>query len=132
MGKRHAAGLDAVEQGDAHRSVTLRGGDGLRGGGPASARGLAAVSLPNAGLWESWQRVSNGIPEGSFLNCVREDPIRKGLLYACTEKGVYVSFDDGGAWQPLQLNLPVTSVRDLVVHDDDLVIATFGRSFWIL
>ncbi len=81
---------------------------------------------------KSWQRVSNGIPEGSFLNCVREDPIRKGLLYACTEKGVYVSFDDGGAWQPLQLNLPVTSVRDLVVHDDDLVIATFGRSFWIL
>src|SRR6266704_1792907 len=52
MGKRHASGLDAVEQGDAHRSVTLRGGDGLRGGGPASARGLAAVSLPNAGLWE--------------------------------------------------------------------------------
>ena len=81
---------------------------------------------------KTWQRVSNGIPEGSFLNCVREDPIRKGLLYACTEKGVYVSFNDGDDWQPLQLNLPVTSVRDLVVHENDLVVATFGRSFWIL
>jgi photosystem II stability/assembly factor-like uncharacterized protein len=81
---------------------------------------------------KSWQRVSDGIPDGSFLNCVREDPYRKRLLYACTEKGVYVSFDDGDDWQPLQLNLPVTSVRDLVVHQDDLVIATFGRSFWVL
>jgi photosystem II stability/assembly factor-like uncharacterized protein len=81
---------------------------------------------------KGWQRVTNGIPEGSFLNCVREDPARKGLLYACTEKGVYVSFNDGDDWQSLQLNLPVTSVRDLVVHENDLVIATFGRSFWIL
>ena len=81
---------------------------------------------------KSWQRVSNGIPDGSFLNCVREDTHRKGLLYACTEKGVYVSFDEGDDWQALQLNLPVTSVRDLVVHEDDLVIATFGRSFWVL
>ncbi len=81
---------------------------------------------------KSWQRVSNGIPDGSFLNCVREDPVRKGLLYACTERGVYTSFDDGDDWQPLQLNLPMTSVRDLVVHENDLVIATFGRSFWVL
>jgi photosystem II stability/assembly factor-like uncharacterized protein len=81
---------------------------------------------------KSWQRVTNGIPDGSFLNCVREDPARKGLLYACTEKGVYVSFNDGDNWQSLQLNLPTTSVRDLVVHQNDLVIATFGRSFWIL
>jgi photosystem II stability/assembly factor-like uncharacterized protein len=81
---------------------------------------------------KSWQLVSNGIPEGSFLNCVREDPQRKGLLYASTEKGVYVSFDDGDNWQSLQLNLPVTSVRDLVIHQDDLVVATFGRSFWVL
>jgi photosystem II stability/assembly factor-like uncharacterized protein len=81
---------------------------------------------------KTWQRVSGGIPDGSFLNCVREDPARKGLLYACTEKGVYVSFDDGDDWQSLQLNLPVTSVRDLVVHENDLVVATFGRSFWIL
>jgi photosystem II stability/assembly factor-like uncharacterized protein len=81
---------------------------------------------------KSWQRVSSGIPEGSFLNCVREDPVRKGLIYACTEKGVYVSFNDGDDWESLQLNLPITSVRDLVVHENDLVVATFGRSFWIL
>ena len=69
---------------------------------------------------------------GSFVNVVREDPVRRGLLYAGTEKGVYVSFDDGDHWQPLQLNLPVTSVRDIDVHGNDLVIATHGRAFWIL
>jgi len=81
---------------------------------------------------KTWQRASSGIPEGSFLNCVREDPARKGLLYACTEMGVYASFNDGDSWQALQLNLPTTSVRDLVIHENDLVIATHGRSFWIL
>jgi photosystem II stability/assembly factor-like uncharacterized protein len=81
---------------------------------------------------KSWQQTSSGIPEGSFLNCVREDPLRKGLLYACTEKAVYVSFNDGDSWQSLQLNMPTTSIRDLVVHGDDLVIATHGRSLWIL
>jgi len=81
---------------------------------------------------KSWKRITQGIPEGSFLNCVREDLVRKGLLYACTEKGVYVSFDDGESWQSLQLNLPMTSVRDLVVREDDLAIATFGRALWIL
>ena len=81
---------------------------------------------------KSWQQASSGIPEGSFLNCVREDPLRKGLVYACTEKGVYVSFDEGDSWQSLQLNMPTTSIRDLVVHGDDLVIATHGRSFWVL
>ncbi|MGA2810794.1 MAG: hypothetical protein ABSG16_05295 [Candidatus Acidiferrum sp.] len=80
----------------------------------------------------SWKQVSQGMPEGSFLNCVREDPERRGLLYACTERGVYVSLDDGEHWHSLKLNLPMTSVRDLVVQGDDLVIATFGRSFWIL
>jgi photosystem II stability/assembly factor-like uncharacterized protein len=81
---------------------------------------------------KSWKRITRGIPEGSFLNCVREDPVRRRLLYACTETGVYVSFNDGEDWQSLQLNLPVTSVRDLVVHENDLVVATFGRAFWIL
>ncbi|MCU1242261.1 MAG: hypothetical protein JWO71_2987 [Candidatus Acidoferrum typicum] len=81
---------------------------------------------------KSWQQASSGIPEGSFLNCVREDPLRKGLLYACTELGVYVSFNDGDSWQSLQLNMPAASIRDLVVHGDDLVVATHGRSFWIL
>ncbi len=81
---------------------------------------------------KTWQLASSGIPEGSFLNCIREDPTRKGLLYACTEMGVYVSFNEGDSWQSLQLNMPTVSVRDLVVHDDDLAIATFGRGFWIL
>jgi photosystem II stability/assembly factor-like uncharacterized protein len=80
----------------------------------------------------SWQLAAAGIPDGSFVNAVREDTIRKGLLFAGTEKGVYVSFDDGDHWQPLQANLPVTSVRDLDVHGDDLVIATHGRAFWAI
>ncbi len=79
-----------------------------------------------------WQRIDAGIPDGSFVNAVRADTVRRGLLYAGTEKGVYVSFDDGERWQPLQLELPVTSVRDLVVKDADLVIATHGRGFWVL
>jgi photosystem II stability/assembly factor-like uncharacterized protein len=81
---------------------------------------------------KSWNLITQGIPEGSFLNCVRQDPVRKELLYACAETGVYVSFNEGENWQPLQLNLPTTSVRDLVIHENDLVIATFGRAFWIL
>ena len=81
---------------------------------------------------KNWKLVSTGIPDGSFVNAVREDPIRKGLLYAGTERGVYVSFDDGDHWQPLQLNLPVTSVRDLDINGDDLVIATHGRGFWAI
>lgn len=81
---------------------------------------------------KTWQPIITGITAPSFVNAVREDPERKGLLYAGTEFGIYVSFDDGDHWQSLQLNLPVTSVRDLVIHGDDLVVATHGRSFWIL
>ena len=81
---------------------------------------------------KTWALVVDGIPEPAFLNCVREDPKRKGLLYAGTEFGVYVSFDDAEHWQPLQLNLPVTSVRDLLIHGDDLIVATHGRAFWVL
>ena len=80
---------------------------------------------------KSWSEIVKGLPEAP-VNTVREDPIRKGLLYAGTETGVHVSFDDGESWQPLQLNLPASSVRDLVVHGDDLVVGTHGRSFWIL
>jgi photosystem II stability/assembly factor-like uncharacterized protein len=80
----------------------------------------------------TWQRITDGITAPAFLRAVREDPQSKGLLFAGTEFGVYVSFDDGDHWQSLQLNLPVSSVRDLTIHGDDLVIATFGRSFWIL
>ncbi|MGA8534058.1 MAG: hypothetical protein WB615_08120 [Candidatus Tumulicola sp.] len=80
----------------------------------------------------TWTPIASGIPNGSFVNVVREDPQRRGLLYAGTEKGVYVSFDDGAHWQSLQLNLPVTSVRDIVVHGGDVAIATHGRAFWVL
>ena len=81
---------------------------------------------------KTWTAINNGIPATAYVHGVREDPIRRGLLFAATELGVYVSFNDGELWQPLQLNLPVTPVRDLVVKGDDLVIATHGRSFWIL
>jgi photosystem II stability/assembly factor-like uncharacterized protein len=81
---------------------------------------------------KTWTPIVEGITARAFLNAVREDPKRKALLFAATEFGVYLSFDDGDRWQPLQLNLPVTSVRDLVLHDNDLVIATHGRSFWVL
>ena len=80
----------------------------------------------------TWQLVTNGIATPAFLRAVREDPQTKGLLFAGTEFGVYVSFDDGDHWQSLQLNLPVTGVRDLVIHGDDLIVATFGRAFWVL
>jgi photosystem II stability/assembly factor-like uncharacterized protein len=81
---------------------------------------------------QTWQPITDGIHAPAFLRVIREDPNRKGLLFSGTEFGIYVSFDDGDHWQSLQLNLPVTSVRDLVIHGDDLVIATHGRSFWIL
>ncbi len=82
--------------------------------------------------WRSLADGRNGIPDGHFVRVVREDPERAGLLYAGTEFGVYVSFDDGGHWQSLQLNLPVTPVTDIQVHRGDLVLSTQGRSFWIL
>ncbi|MGI8962215.1 MAG: VPS10 domain-containing protein [Bryobacteraceae bacterium] len=81
---------------------------------------------------KTWKEIVDGLPERAVVNAVREDPTRKGLLFAGTEIGVFVSFDDGDQWQPMQLNLPVTSVRDLVIHEDDLVVGTHGRSFWIL
>jgi photosystem II stability/assembly factor-like uncharacterized protein len=79
-----------------------------------------------------WSRIDSGIPFGAYVRAVRADPVRKGLLYAGTELGVYVSFDDGDHWQSLQLNLPQSPVHDLVVHDGDLIVATHGRSFWVL
>src|SRR5439155_906157 len=80
----------------------------------------------------TWKKISATIPETAYVHAVREDPKRRGLLYAGTETGVFVSFDDGAHWQPLQLNLPRAPIHDLVVKDDDLVVATHGRSFWIL
>jgi photosystem II stability/assembly factor-like uncharacterized protein len=81
---------------------------------------------------KTWNEIVNGIAAGQIVNAVREDPERKGLLFAGAEKGVYVSFDDGANWESLRLNLPATSVRDLIIKNDDLVVATHGRGFWIL
>jgi len=83
-------------------------------------------------LGETWTRLDAVIPDDDFCRVIREDPKRKGLLYVGTELGIWVSFDDGANWQSLQCNLPVTPVYDFVIKDDDLVVATHGRSFWIL
>jgi hypothetical protein len=80
---------------------------------------------------KTWQLITAGL-DASPVNAVREDPVRSGLLFAATENAMWVSFNDGDLWQPLQLNLPHTSMRDVIVHDNDLVVATHGRSFWIL
>ena len=80
----------------------------------------------------TWQRIDAGLPDGSFVHAVREDTIERSLLYTATETGVFVSFDEGRHWQSLQLNLPRSPVHDLVVKGSDLVVATHGRSFWIL
>ena len=81
---------------------------------------------------KSWQRITNGLPDDAAVNVVRADPVQRGLLFAGTERAIWVSFNDGDSWQSLQLNLPATSMRDLVVHGDDIVVGTHGRSFWIL
>jgi photosystem II stability/assembly factor-like uncharacterized protein len=81
---------------------------------------------------KTWTQINAGIPVGAYTRTIREDPKRRGLLYAGTETGVYVSFDDGARWEPLQLNLPRSSVRDLRVHGNDLIAATHGRAFWVI
>ena len=80
----------------------------------------------------TWTRIVHGIPDGTIVNAVREDPRRPGLLFAGTEEAVFVSLDEGDSWHSLRLNMPATSIRDLVIKDDDLVVGTHGRSFWIL
>jgi photosystem II stability/assembly factor-like uncharacterized protein len=81
---------------------------------------------------ETWTQIVAGLPEKGPVNVVREDPKKPGLLYAGTERGIYFSVDDGHSWQPLRHNLPPSSMRDLVIHEDDLVVGTHGRSIWIL
>ncbi len=81
---------------------------------------------------KTWSAINAGIPTGAYTRTIREDPVRRGLLYAGTEAGVYVSFDDGGHWESLQLNLPRASVRDLTIHGNDLIAATHGRAFWMI
>jgi photosystem II stability/assembly factor-like uncharacterized protein len=81
---------------------------------------------------KTWTEIVNGIPANENVNAVREDPVRRGMLFAATERAVYVSFDDGDHWQSLRLNMAASSVRDVIIKDDDLVAATHGRGFWIL
>jgi hypothetical protein len=80
----------------------------------------------------TWREIVGGLPAGAIVNTVREDTLRRGLLFAGTERAVFTSFDDGETWQPLRLNMPATSIRDLVIKDDDVVVGTHGRGFWIL
>ncbi len=81
---------------------------------------------------KTWQKITEGLPAGVYVQTVKEDTARRGLLFAGTELGVYVSFDDGDTWQSLQLNLPPTSIRDFAIHGDDLAVATHGRGIWVL
>lgn len=81
---------------------------------------------------KTWTSINTGIPYGAFTRVVREDPSRKNLLYAGTETGAYISWNGGTTWEPFQLNLPVTPITDLMIHQGDLIVATSGRSFWIL
>jgi photosystem II stability/assembly factor-like uncharacterized protein len=140
--------------------ITKNGGKTWQNVTPPELRSWAKVSLIDAGRFDantayaaintfrlddlrphifrthdggkSWKEIVKGIPDGGIVNAVREDPVRKGLLFAGTEQAVYFSIDDGENWQPLRLNMPATSIRDLVVKDDDIVVGTHGRSFWIL
>jgi hypothetical protein len=81
---------------------------------------------------KTWTKLINGFPANNYIHAVRTDPQRPGLLFAGTEQGVYVSFDDGAKWQPIEINLPMSPVNDLIVKNNDLVVATHGRAFWIL
>ena len=83
-------------------------------------------------MGKTWQQITKGIPGGSYVHVVKEDPERRGLLVAGTERGIHVSFDDGDNWQPLRLNMPVTSMRDFEFYGNDLIVATHGRGFWII
>jgi len=93
---------------------------------------FAPYLFKTADYGKTWTKIVTGIPAAAYTRAIREDPVRRGLLFAGTETGVYVTFDDGGRWQPLQLNLPRSSVRDIAVHGSDLIVATHGRAFWVL
>ena len=83
-------------------------------------------------MGRTWEKITRGLPAGVYVHVVKEDPQRRGLLVAGTERGIHISFDDGDNWQPLQLNMPVTSVRDFEFYGNDLIVATHGRGFWII
>src|SRR5205085_540794 len=93
----------------------------------------APYAFKTSDFGKTWTKITNGLPQGALVHVVREDPVRKGLLFAGTELGIYVSFDDGAAWQnSLQRNLPTTQIADLIIKNNDIVAATHGRAFWVL
>jgi hypothetical protein len=81
---------------------------------------------------KTWQPITSGLPKGAYVHTVKEDPKMPGTLFAGTERGAYISINDGDEWQPLQLNLPITSVRDFVIHENDLIVGTHGRGIWVI
>ncbi len=83
-------------------------------------------------MGKTWQKITKGLPAGVYVHAVKEDPKRQGLLFAGTERGAFMSLNDGDTWEPLQLNLPVTSVRDFEIYENDLIVATHGRGFWVI
>ena len=83
-------------------------------------------------MGKTWKKITNGLPAGVYVHVVREDPVRRGLLFAGTERGVFASLDDGENWQPLKLNIPTTSMRDIEIYGTDLIVATHGRGFWVI
>ena len=83
-------------------------------------------------MGKTWKKITNGLPAGVYVHVVREDPMRRGLLFAGTERGVFASLDDGENWQPLKLNIPTTSMRDIEIYGSDLIVATHGRGFWVI
>src|SRR6476660_8501477 len=83
-------------------------------------------------MGKTWQEITRGLPAGVYVHVVKEDPMRRGLLVAGTERQAFISFDDGDHWQSLQLNLPITSVRDFEFYGNDLIVATHGRGFWVI
>lgn len=93
---------------------------------------LNPIILKTKDRGKTWQKIINGMPENEYVNVVRADPVKEGLLYAATNRSVYISFNDGENWQPLSLNFPTTQVRDLLVHKGDLIAGTQGRGIWIL
>jgi photosystem II stability/assembly factor-like uncharacterized protein len=139
--------VQVTEDGTSWREVTPPGlpaaatVGALEAGHHDAGTAYAVIAVPNDShpyiyrthdAGKTWQTIVAGLDESAFARVVREDPVRKGLLYAGTETSVYVSFDDGDRWQSLQLNLPTSSMRDLDVHGDDLIVGTYGRSIWIL
>ena len=126
-------GIPEISQDHDHRGFAEPAGNGVPRRATVPARRPAPVSLQDHATTGSTGRsIANGIPADEMVHSIREDPARPGLLYLGTERGVWISFDDGLSWQKLQRNLPVTQVADLAVTDHDLVIATHGRSFWVL